>query len=106
MKDILMTLGFEIKTLVASFLGSVAAAFMMPNLDRRIVATVIFVGVVAGNYAGPWVAHLLGAESFSAGVAVLIGFLAMPLGKRLTDWAANGKLPWIGHKSDASNPRD
>lgn len=96
MNEFLVSLGFELKTLVASALGSIAAAFLMPNVDRAKLAAILVVGVIAGNYFGGWVSQFLNMPTFSGGASALIAFGALPIGKRILDFFESGALPFIG----------
>ena len=97
MKDFpawLGALGVNIKDILAAFLGAVAAALFMPSATPRQIITVVFVGTIAGNYFGEYIADKL--PFGRGGACVLVGFCAMILAERAMTAARKINIPGLG----------
>lgn len=94
MRLFLEMLGINLKDFVASLAGSIAAALFMTSASPRQLVTVLFVGTVAGNYFGEYVADKL--PFGRGGACVLIGFTAMILAGKVIDYAKGLNLPRLG----------
>ena len=88
--------GFD---MVAAFAGFVIAIITKPARNRREAIGMLVVALVAAFVGTAYLSGLLPPGDGVRGVAgCMIGFLSFPISRRALEWAARGRLPFIGRE--------
>jgi hypothetical protein len=97
MEAVLAALGAGTNDVLAAFLGSIVAAFLLPNQTQRTVISTVVVGTIAGIYFGPNLPPLIGLKPSNM-ITAMIGMAGTPLCVAAVKWIT-GKFSGLGDKN-------
>lgn len=76
-RDLLTTLGIEVKMLFASFCGGIVSVFFSKATTAFTAVGLVVTGTFTGHWLGPYAAKAVGMGDAPAAAGFLVGFLAM-----------------------------
>lgn len=76
-RELLLTLGIEVKSLFAAFAGGLVSVFFLRQVTALAAIGLVITGTFTGHYFGAYAGKLTGLSDGAA--AFLVGFMAMSI---------------------------
>ncbi len=102
MEAVLAALGAGTNDVLAAFLGSIVAVFLLPSATQRTAISTIVIGTIAGIYFGPNLPPLIGLKPSNM-ITAMIGMAGTPLCVAAVKFIT-ARFSNIGGGKDASAP--